>query len=175
MLLKPHDTHMILDRSARSLQLYAPGGVLLLEAEARNRTVNDAAPVNERYAPCPPGSFLLGPVIVKNTVPFGPFFLGLVDYDGYTTMSDNHRGGIGLHGGGSGLGAPFAPRQGFVWTMGCWRLQNADLETLVKIVRPLRTAGGRCFVTVVAPAPAAAALEPDDTVLTDPEQLAEDE
>ncbi len=168
MNLGKNDLHMLLDRGARTLRLFAPGGAVILSCEARTRAVNDSAPVNERYAPCPPGEFLLGPAIAKNTVPFGPWFLGLVDYDGHTGMGDNHRGGIGLHGGGSGLIAPFAPQQGWVWTLGCWRLANQDLESLVKITRPLRASGGRTFVTVAAPTPGAGLSDPNDWVLTDP-------
>ena len=38
--------------------------------------------------------------------------------------------GRDIHGGGSGLSAPFAPRQGWVPTHGCLRMQNIDGEEL---------------------------------------------
>lgn len=165
MLLKPHDTHMILDRSARSLQLYALGGTLLLECEAHNVTTNNAGAFSEHNAPCPPGQYLLGPPVEKNTVPFGKYFLLLADYDGHHTMAENGRSGVGLHGGGSGQPDPFAPHQGWTVTHGCWRLANASLEQLVSLLRPLRASGGRCFVTVATPAPGAeAAMIGDDLV-----------
>jgi lipoprotein-anchoring transpeptidase ErfK/SrfK len=58
------------------------------------------------------------------------------------------RAGIGIHGGGSGLPAPFAARQGWAKTHGCVRVQNEDLTKLVKIVKGCLAAGGHVRLTV---------------------------
>lgn len=42
--------------------------------------------------------------------------------------------GRDIHGGGSGLQNPFAPRQGWVPTYGCLRMQNKDGEKLSKFI-----------------------------------------
>lgn len=39
-----------------------------------------------------------------------------------------------IHGGGSGLADPFAPRQGWVPTYGCLRMQNEDGEALSRMI-----------------------------------------
>jgi RHS repeat-associated protein len=43
-----------------------------------------------------------------------------------------------LHGGGSGLADPLAPRQGWYPTHGCTRMQNEDIQDLVDKVRDLK-------------------------------------
>ncbi|MDR3563356.1 MAG: hypothetical protein P4N59_18245 [Negativicutes bacterium] len=50
----------------------------------------------------------------------------------YITTGDSRARDI--HGGGSGLGDPFAPQQGWVPTYGCLRMQNADGEELSKLI-----------------------------------------
>ena len=47
--------------------------------------------------------------------------------------------GRDIHGGGSRLVDPFAPRQGFVPTRGCTRAQNEDLIRLGKAIRDFQT------------------------------------
>ena len=42
--------------------------------------------------------------------------------------------GRDIHGGGSGLDDPFAPRQGWIPTYGCLRMQNEDGETLSRMI-----------------------------------------
>jgi len=53
--------------------------------------------------------------------------------------TDDYRGRW-LHGGGSDLDDPLAPRQGWESTHGCTRLQNDDIQDLVKRVRDFRRA-----------------------------------
>ena len=111
--------------------------------------MNDRGLPSEHWAPCPPGEFLIGAAVPKGTAPFGPFFLPLLDDANHHVMADNHRSGIGLHGGGSGLPDPLAPRQGWVWTHGCWRLQNQSLLSLVRLVSQCHLALGSVRCTVV--------------------------
>lgn len=141
-----YDLHMELDGNARTLKLYDAEHKLLLQCEARNRTT-----ANGQYGHdgnCPPGEFLLGAPSPRGTVPFGPFFIPILDYDGYQEMRHYGRRGIGLHGGGTGLARPMADRQGWQVTHGCWRVQNEDLQKLTGIVFSCQEKGGEVFVTV---------------------------
>jgi hypothetical protein len=56
--------------------------------------------------------------------------------------------GICIHGGGSALSDPLAPYQGWANTLGCIRVQNAVLGTVVNKVRGVQGKGGRVRVTV---------------------------
>ena len=59
----------------------------------------------------------------ENSVAFGTF---------YITTGDSR--GRDIHGGGSGLDDPFAPRQGWTPTLGCLRMQNEDGEALSRLI-----------------------------------------
>ena len=144
--LKPGDLHLILDAGQRSSKLFKPNVTLIFGCEARNRTVNEG---EGHWGHCPPGEYCLGAPRAKNTVPFGPYFVPIVDFGNFHTMRDFGREGIGLHGGGSGLPDPFAPRQGWQITEGCWRYQNEDISHLVVLVKPIQMAGGVVYCTVV--------------------------
>src|SRR6266851_1232877 len=160
-----HDLHMELDRATRRLKMFDTHHRIIFDCEARNRTV-----ANGQYyhnGNCPPGEFLLGPPRACGTIPFGPWFIVILDYGGYQTMAHYNRSGIGIHGGGSGLALPFAPCQGWQITHGCWRLQNEDLDKLARCVSQWASMGGKTFVTVADPGSAAApsALAEDYTPL----------
>ncbi len=145
MKLDQEDLHAVIDAKAERLKVYAPGGQEVCDCECRNRTVN---PGESHWGHCPPGDFKLGVPVKKSTVPFGPFFIPVLDYLGQDTMQDFGRAGIGIHGGGSGLAHPFAPRQGWQITEGCFRLQNEDLEHLVHLINAAQQAGGVVYLTV---------------------------
>jgi hypothetical protein len=49
--------------------------------------------------------------------------------------TDDTRRGRWMHGGGTGLPDPSAPRQGWKPTHGCTRMQNEDIQELVGLVR----------------------------------------
>lgn len=162
-----NDLHLLLSRADRRLKLFDAGGTLLYTAEARNRTVNDLAPPNQRWAPCPAGEFILGRPVRKATAPFGPFFIPLLDGSSPPhVMAENSRSGIGLHGGGSGLAEPFAPAQSPPWvpTHGCWRLLNRDLLWLVGRLQVMTAHGGACRVTVEPWTPAVPGAAEDDVL-----------
>ena len=112
----------------------------------------------------PPGEFLLGNPSRRGTVPFGDWFIPLLDYGAHHAMRDHRRSGIGLHGGGSGLTHPFAPQQSPPWvpTHGCWRLLNRDLARLVTLLERCSEDGGVCYATVVVALPGAPADMLDD-------------
>lgn len=75
----------------------------------------------------------------------------------FTPIGDNPAGdlaahgrdGLGIHGGGSDLAEPFAPRQGWEWTFGCPRMQNADNQQLVDSIRYVQAHGGTVTLDVV--------------------------
>jgi L,D-peptidoglycan transpeptidase YkuD (ErfK/YbiS/YcfS/YnhG family) len=46
---------------------------------------------------------------------------------------------MGLHGGGTGVEDPFAAQQGWAKTEGCIRVQNKDLEEIVKFIKPQKS------------------------------------
>jgi hypothetical protein len=146
MKLAPNDRHLMFDAQARTLKVFNPAGLFLWGCEARNRTTADGQLGHNGN--CPPGNFMLGEPRPKNEVPFGPWFIPVLDYAGNHHMRDFEREGIGIHGGGSGLADPFAPRQGFQVTHGCIRLQNEDLQHLVHLLHLMEMAGGHAYLTV---------------------------
>lgn len=146
MDLQPHDLHFMYSEAARQLKCFDPTGSLIWQAECRNSTVNNGT--YGYFGNCPPGEFVLARPQVRHTVPFGFYFTLICDYNGHTAMQHWGRGGIGIHGGGSGLADPFAPRQGWQITEGCLRLQNCDNGHFVQIVEKAQAAGGRCYLTV---------------------------
>lgn len=145
MNLETQDLHAEFDKTASRLQVYAAGGQEVFSCEARNRTVNAG---EGHWGHCPNGEFKLGVPVPKNTVPFGKWFIPVLDYLDHHVMRDFQREGIGLHAGGSGLADPFAPRQGWVVTHGCVRLQSEDLEHLVTLIDAAQKAGGVVYLTV---------------------------
>ena len=152
MTLGLNDLHAIFDRGARTLKVWDVNHQCVLSCEARNRTTVDGQYGHDGN--CPPGEFIFGMPIAMGSVPFGPYFIPILDYGANHAMKDHGRSGIGAHGGGSGLAQPFAPRQGWQVTHGCWRLQNEDLDALVKLLNAAHADGGVCYVTVDAPSPA---------------------
>jgi hypothetical protein len=141
------DLHLVFDDSANRLKVWdkgAGGGVLLFACPARNDTVRLGF---FRWGACPRGTYRLAePVAMGFSVPFGPWFIRLLDTPGL--MAKFKRSGIGIHGGGSGLASPGSPRQGWAKTHGCVRLQNADLEEVAELVKSYQAEGRNAYVTV---------------------------
>lgn len=146
MQLGPKDLHVTFDAQTKLLKVWKPDHSLLWQTEARNRTTIDGQLGHNGN--CPPGEFLLGAPREKNQVPFGPFFVPVLDYANHHAMRDFEREGIGIHGGGSGLADPFADHQGWQVTHGCIRLQNAPLRHFVALVQGAQHVGGKVFLTV---------------------------
>jgi hypothetical protein len=59
----------------------------------------------------------------------------------YGDVADARRSLIRLHGGGSGLSNPYAPNQRLLPTLGCVRMRNADVNSLIRHIERL-SAGG---------------------------------
>lgn len=157
------DLHMLLDAGARKLKVFSARHELVFECEARNRTVANGQLGHNGN--CPPGSYMLGNPSPRGTVPFGDWFVPILDYGANHAMREHRRSGIGIHGGGSGLAAPFAPQQSPPWvpTHGCWRVLNQDLAKLAELLERCSEDGGVCYVTVTAAVPGAAEEGEDDT------------
>jgi hypothetical protein len=109
---------------------------LLHTVECHDVGINDhnvtaGSDVYGHLCKCPPGNYGIGVPQHLNPpeIAYGRVFIPLTDIEG--AFSAHGREGIGIHGGGSDLPDPFAPRQGWEWTYGCLRLQNADLENIV--------------------------------------------
>lgn len=105
---------------------------LLFMCQCRNNAVNAGF---GHWGSCPPGTYKLGAPqrLTPPEVPFGSWFIPLLDVHGL--WKKDGRDGIGIHGGGSGLRDPFAPRQGWVITEGCFRAQNEDLDRLAALIQ----------------------------------------
>jgi hypothetical protein len=171
--------HLIFNGSSRLLKMYIKGAEDLGKPDGLLHTVfchdvgvNDATITagEDAYGSkckCPPGTnYLVGtpmPCATRNedgTVTrhndddqaYGCWFIPLGDSDQHS-FELHGRAGIGIHGGGSDLPDPFAlPNQGWEYTFGCLRLQNADLEnTLVPFVNFIHEHVGVVKLDVVWP------------------------
>lgn len=144
--MKANDLHAIFDDTTNRLKLFDATGRLVFACEARNDAV--AGPGFGHNGDCPRGEFVLAPPRPKGTPAFGAWIVPILDPEAGGPMDRYGRAGIGIHGGGSGLPAPFAARQGWVKTHGCIRVQNEDLTKLVKSVKGCLASGGRVRLTV---------------------------
>lgn len=153
MNLGMHDLHMELDAASRRLTLWDANHKEVFACEARNRTTKDGQLYHDGN--CPPGEFILGNPSPRGTVPFGPYFIPILDYFPNHAMQFYGRSGIGIHGGGTGLASPMALLQGWQITHGCWRVQNEYLLQLVSHVNVAHGLGGKVYVTVAGAVPGA--------------------
>lgn len=171
MQLKPGDAHVILNGSTNTLKFFyvnADGSKSLRHQwEAHDVGVGDANPPNgDEYGHLckipPADGYTLG---VPG--PCGPNSDDGAAYGWWATpINDNPEGtlaahgrsGLMIHGGGSGLADPFAPLQGWEWTLGCIRMQNVDNGmqtaadgTLVNSVRYVQQNGSTVYLEVAWP------------------------
>jgi hypothetical protein len=149
--LKPHDLHLVVNAAADLLKCFDAFGRKKWTVPAHNEGV--AGPGwRVRYGDTPPGVYRVTRVerIPRNDADadaYGPAYLYLEPVSGPAAETD--RSGIGLHGGGSRLPAPLAPRQGWAATHGCVRTQNEDLMTrVVPAVEWTHSRGGTVWLTV---------------------------
>jgi hypothetical protein len=144
--------HLVFDGPGRKLKLWvreAPGAVAQLRQTIDCHDVGVAdGTVADPYGhncKCPPGMFFVGqpqPCASRNPngtatqnhaddAAYGCWFTPLTDDPIFNAFSMHGRAGIGIHGGGSDLPDPFAPQQGWEYTHGCLRVQNADNERVL--------------------------------------------
>lgn len=141
--LNSFDLHFTFSDSQKTLKCFDSAHKLRYTLECRNDTVNEGYGHNGK---CPPGQYILGEPVFVNSISFGEWFIPLHDPEG--NWIPEGRGEIGIHGGGSGLADPFAPRQGWVITLGCLRMQNEDLAKVADSVNYTYEHGGTPYLTV---------------------------
>jgi hypothetical protein len=118
----------------KKLKVFNEGGTEVFVCEARNDSVAPNAWRSD--AGCPPGTYVVeqpekNDIHVPSTeendwIGEGRYFVPLTGIPGHD--------GIGIHGGGTGTADPLAPRQGWVPTLNCIRLQNEDLQTFAQLM-----------------------------------------
>lgn len=128
-------THWIFNGETQRLKGYSfitdnrvkPEPNCVFNAECHNAAVEAGFGTDGK---CPAGSYTLGAVEYTDGAheleEMGDYFIPVLNVPG--------RDGIGIHGGGSGLANPLASQQGWVETLGCFRLQNEDLAQFQKLV-----------------------------------------
>lgn len=116
--------HLVFSSETLRCKAFDGHGTLLFECDMHDAAVS--GPGFGHFGRVPRGSYPLGAPVPKDDPAFGRWFIPVEDVPG--------RGGIGVHGGGSGLEHPFALQQGWRPTEGCLRVQNQDLDQLVDLV-----------------------------------------
>jgi hypothetical protein len=153
------DGHFIFNGQSRLLKMYVYGQPVPEQTlPCHDVGVNDdyvacGEDVYGHHCKCPPGlGYTLGaPQAIDPPEPAYGFFFTPINDDPAGDMASHGRDGIGIHGGGSDLGDPLAPRQGWEWTYGCLRLQNEDNATFVALVKKIQAAGHTVYLDVVWP------------------------
>jgi hypothetical protein len=170
--------HLVFNGQSRLLKINIKGAGafgkpdgLLHTIECHDVGVNDqyvtqGGDVYGSHCKCPPGySYTIGMpqacatrlsngnVKINNDddQAYGCWFTPIGD-DPAGNMSQHDRAGIGIHGGGSDLPAPFALYQGWEYTYGCLRLQNYHNEQIfVPFMQWVLDKGGAVKLDVVWP------------------------
>lgn len=144
--MKDKDIHVVVNGDSQKLTVFSREGKNLFSCPAR--CFGQHNDWTSKNGDTPPGLYQIG-VIYDTTgeTPYGEYCVDLIDLEGQET--GNGRAGISLHGGGSGLANPFAPYQGWQATHGCIRVQNADLQKIVRLFKDVTKTGGVSYLTVV--------------------------
>lgn len=130
--MRPNDLHIVVNGETQKLVAYRKDGSVVYACPAR--CFGQHADWTRTNGDTPPGVYRCGTIYdTRGEASYGRWCVDLEDLEGQET--GNGRAGISLHGGGSGLANPFAPYQGWQATHGCIRVQNADLERLVSLIR----------------------------------------
>lgn len=143
-----NDIHIVINGDAKSLVAYDVNGKPKLQGEAH--CYGQHADWTRTNGDTPPGVYEVGEIFdTPGEAAYGWYCIDLIDLEGQE--SKYRRAGISIHGGGTNLPNPFAPRQGWLATHGCVRVQNFFLEMIVKLIKSTRALGGRVFVQVYYP------------------------
>jgi len=134
------DLHCVFNDDTNHLGVWNADHSEIAAFECRNEAT--AGPGFGHNGRCPRGDYPLGAPVATHEAPFGFWFVPLEGEE------QHGRGGIGIHGGGSGLANSFAERQGWQMTHGCLRMQNQDLDALIGLIMSAQAAGGRVTLTV---------------------------
>jgi len=152
--MKRHDRHAIVSAEYNTISCY--------DKDGNKRWTRPAYPWGQHrnwkkpQGDTPPGSYKAGIIYTQvrgrdsNAVcnSYGRYCVDLIDLEGQET--GNGRGGISLHGGGTGLPDPWAEYQMLLNTEGCIRTHNKDLEdVIVPEIQKCQKLGGTFFLSVV--------------------------
>ena len=151
--MKQHDLSVIVSESAKTFKVFDATGKQLWHCEAHcyGWAGHDSSKTG---GDTPLGRYRCDNVVVTDKSEpvatwqaYGFYYTFLAELDGQESKVG--RSGIGLHGGGTGLADPLAPRQGWTPTSGCIRLQNEDNQHFVKaFLEPAHRAGGEVIISV---------------------------
>jgi len=118
--------HLIFDSETQRCKVYSfETHEKVFECEMHDAAVN--GPGFDHFGRCPRGTYALAQRVSVHCPSMGEWFTPVLNVPG--------RAGIGIHGGGSDLPDPMAPKQGWENTHGCLRVQNADNAALTEILR----------------------------------------
>jgi hypothetical protein len=138
---KAGDTHLVVNAESETMKAYDFSGKLLFEVPCL--AMGLTADWRANSGDTPPGLYRLGqiyrdfnrygskPDYDRMLIAFGWCSIDLVDLEG--NEDGNGRAGLMIHGGGTACGWPGAwePKQQLFNTLGCLRMHNTDLQTLV--------------------------------------------
>ena len=109
-------------RSEQRIYYFGDDG-RIIDYECRSDFVPGTNDAGQERASLPIGAYTVSAEIGDFGEPYGTFYI--------ETGEGRERD---IHGGGSGLAEPFSPRQGWVPTLGCLRMQNEDGEALSRLI-----------------------------------------
>ncbi len=144
------DVTLVFNATQQRLKCFHSDGMLQWSVDARGAGSQDDFREN---GDTPPGIYALStPEAIKpneaEAKALGRWFIPMS-----ATISRhyflNKRKNIGIHGGGSDLRSPLAPRQGWETTKGCIRVQNTDLERVASTVSNTLAKGHGAWVHVM--------------------------
>jgi hypothetical protein len=155
--LEKDDVHVLINdfehRFVGEAKCYAPDGTVLWTVPSLGKGV-DGPRTDVRGGDTPAGLYIAGTIYeTRETEPWhiwASYGKWCVDMEEQQNQEASvGRAGICLHGGGSGLPDPLAPKQPLVATFGCVRMHNQDLDKIViPCLKSVRAKGGTMWITV---------------------------
>ena len=141
------DLHLLFNAAFRQLRCHGGAGEFHWSVQARGE--GEFADQTRKNGNTPFGRYWCGtpeaiPATDKDSKSYGPWFIALQPEAGVAPG----RTGLGIHGGGADLATPLASLQGWETTYGCIRMQNADLDRVVKAIEYTAKTGGAVLLTV---------------------------
>ena len=157
--LQGNDLHLVVNDQSETCKVFLGNGLQLDTHAALARGQGGDTVWNQRYTDTPPGLWMVTKVYRDWERPGNTSYRDRIAYGWYSFAMKGLEGqeerfgrtGIMLHGGGSALGsAAWEPYQPLVPTLGCIRMHNADLQSLVN---RMDTHDSDIFISVYQEAP----------------------
>lgn len=116
--------NLVFSRTDQRITAY-DGEETVARYEARHAHFSGSNSEGQPYESLPVGNYtaVADEPPAEDSDEYGTFYISTGDYRGRD-----------VHGGGSGLDEPKAPRQGWYPTLGCIRMQNSDGEALSRLI-----------------------------------------